>query len=87
MRSMLHETATTPAEMGELAEASTLRHLEDMLRILPLLTTALFSDLDLGRKLFRENLEPLIRRTALQLDHYRRLAVRGRPRQSAAVAR
>jgi AcrR family transcriptional regulator len=67
MRSMhgrveVYETATTPAEMGELAEASTLHHLEDMLRILPLLTTALFSDLDLGRKLFRENLEPLIRK-------------------------
>jgi AcrR family transcriptional regulator len=57
----VYETAKTPAEMGELAEASTLRHLEDMLRILPLLATALFSDLDLGRKLFRENLEPLIR--------------------------
>jgi AcrR family transcriptional regulator len=58
----VYETAKTPAEMGELAEASTLRHLEDMLRILPLLATALFSDLDLGRKLFRENLEPLIRK-------------------------
>jgi AcrR family transcriptional regulator len=57
----VYETAPTPADMGELAEASTLRHLEDMQRILPLLATALFSDLGLGRKLFREQLEPLIR--------------------------
>ncbi|MDR2858462.1 MAG: TetR/AcrR family transcriptional regulator [Novosphingobium sp.] len=57
----VYETATTPAEMGELAEASTTRHIEDMQRILPLLTTALFSDLESGRRLFRERLEPLIR--------------------------
>jgi AcrR family transcriptional regulator len=57
----VYEAARTPAEMAELAEASTLRHLEDMQRILPLLTTALFSDLDVGRKLFRDYLEPLIR--------------------------
>lgn len=60
-RVLVYEDANTPAEMAELAQASTLRHLEDMQRILPLLATALFSDLTLGRKLFRENLEPLIR--------------------------
>ncbi|MFT3964259.1 MAG: TetR/AcrR family transcriptional regulator [Sphingobium sp.] len=53
--------AQTPAEMGQRAERSTVRHLQDMDRILPLLVTALFSDLDRGRDLFREHLEPLIR--------------------------
>ncbi len=61
LRVEVYETASTPAEMAKLAQASTLRHLQDMQRILPLLGTALFSDLGLGRKLFRENLEPLIR--------------------------
>lgn len=57
----VYESAETPAQMGELAEESTIRHLEDMQRILPLLTTALFSDLESGRRVFREQLEPLIR--------------------------
>lgn len=56
-----YATAATAAEMGKLAEASTARHIEDMQRILPLLTTALFSDVDSGRQLFRDRLEPLIR--------------------------
>jgi AcrR family transcriptional regulator len=57
----VYATAQTPAQMAELAETATLQHLESMQRILPLLATALFSDIDLGRKMFRENLEPLIR--------------------------
>lgn len=56
-----YQTAATAAEMGELAEASTTLHLEDMQRILPLLTTTLFSDLESGRRLFQDRLEPLIR--------------------------
>lgn len=57
----IYETARTPAQMGELAQASTALHLEDMQRILPLLTTALFSDVESGRRLFQEQLQPLIR--------------------------
>lgn len=57
----VYETAETAAEMGELAKESTIRHIEDMQRILPLLTTALFSDLESGRRIFQEQLEPLIR--------------------------
>ncbi|WP_395396999.1 helix-turn-helix domain-containing protein [Novosphingobium sp. BL-8A] len=56
-----YESAETPAEMGELARESTTRHLEDMQRVLPLLTTALFSDLESGRRVFQEQLDPLIR--------------------------
>jgi AcrR family transcriptional regulator len=57
----VYETAETPAEMGELAKDSTIHHIEDMQRILPLLTTALFSDLESGRRIFKEQLEPLIK--------------------------
>ena len=57
----VYATAKTPDQMGALAEPSTIQHLEDMQRILPLLTTALFSDHERGRALFREHLEPLIR--------------------------
>lgn len=60
-RVLAYEQARTPEEMGEIAEESTRRHLENMESIFPLLTTALFSDLEQGRALFREHLEPLIR--------------------------
>jgi AcrR family transcriptional regulator len=60
-RVALYGTADSPDRLAELAEASTLRHLADMERILPLLATALFSDIEQGRRLFREHLEPLIR--------------------------
>jgi AcrR family transcriptional regulator len=57
----VYEAAETAEQLAELAQGSTLRHLADMERILPLLATALFSDVDLGRKFFQESLEPLIR--------------------------
>lgn len=56
-----YQAAETPAEMAELAEQATTRHLADMERLLPLLATALFSDLEVGRKLFQGHLEPVIR--------------------------
>jgi AcrR family transcriptional regulator len=57
----VYKTAETPAEMADLAKGSTVHHIEDMQRILPLLTTALFSDVESGRRVFQEQLEPLIR--------------------------
>ena len=57
----IYETAATPAEMARLAQASTTRHLESMMQIFPLLTVALFSEAQLGRKLYREQIAPLIR--------------------------
>jgi AcrR family transcriptional regulator len=56
----LYGTAATPEEMAALALPSTRRHLADMDRLLPLLTTALFSDVEQGRRLFRDFLEPMI---------------------------
>lgn len=57
----VYETAQTPAEMAELARASTTRHLEDMIALFPLMTAALFSEPELGRQLYREQVAPLIR--------------------------
>ena len=60
-RVKLYETASTPNELAELAQVSTARHLQDMVDIFPLLTVALFSEAELGRKLYREQIAPLIR--------------------------
>jgi AcrR family transcriptional regulator len=57
----VYETAATPAELARLAQVSTARHLIDMMEIFPLLTVALFSEPEQGRKLYREEIAPLIR--------------------------
>jgi AcrR family transcriptional regulator len=57
----VYETAATPTELARLAQASSMRHLKDMIDIFPLLTVALFSEPELGRKLYREEIGPLIR--------------------------
>ena len=57
----VYETAATPAELARLGQVSTMKHLNDMLQIFPLLTVALFSEPELGRKLYREEIAPLIR--------------------------
>ena len=56
-----YETAATPGELAGLAKVSSTRHLKDMIDIFPLFTVALFSDPELGRKLYREEVAPLIR--------------------------
>lgn len=67
-RMAVYEQARTPAELAEAAEASTARHLADMRRIFPLLATALFSELEQGKRLFRDYLEPLIRQRGAVLQ-------------------
>ena len=57
----VYETAASPAELARLAQVSTARHLMDMMEIFPLLTVALFSEPEQGRKLYREEIAPLIR--------------------------
>ena len=56
-----YETATSPDELGEMAHDSALANLQEMVAILPLMTAALFSDQELGQKLYREHLAPLLR--------------------------
>jgi AcrR family transcriptional regulator len=62
-----YEMAATPAELAELAEASSARHLKDMIEIFPLLTVALFSEPEVGRKLYRDEVAPLIRQRGAAL--------------------
>jgi len=57
----VYETADTADELAGLALESGKRHVGDILKIFPLLTAALFSDPELGRKLYREQIAPLIR--------------------------
>lgn len=60
-RMEVYETAGSPEELAKLAEGSTTRHLEDTIRVFPLLTAALFSDLELGKRLYREHIAPLLK--------------------------
>jgi len=60
-RVLVYETANGPDEMAEMAHASALANLREMVDILPLMTAALFSEQELGRKLYREHLTPLLR--------------------------
>jgi len=56
----IYETADTAAEIAKLAHGSATRHIDDILQIFPLLTAALFSDIDLGKRLYQEHIAPLI---------------------------
>lgn len=55
-----YQTAGSPEEIAKLAHDPAERNLEAMLQLFPLLTTALFSDLELGRRLYRDHVAPLI---------------------------
>jgi AcrR family transcriptional regulator len=57
----VYDTAATPAEMGEMAEGATARHIQGMIDIFPLMTAALFSEPELGREIYREQIAPLLR--------------------------
>ena len=58
-RAASYETADSRDEFLRLAKASVQNHLESMTDIFPLLTSALFSDPELGRKLYLEHVAPL----------------------------
>jgi AcrR family transcriptional regulator len=59
-RAQTYEAASTLAEMRLLGQASARRQLEIMMEIFPLFTAALFSDLELGKKLYREQILPIL---------------------------
>lgn len=63
-----YRKAKSADEMAELAQPSTFRHLENMERIFPLLVSALFSDLESGKRLYAEHIEPLIRQRGSVLE-------------------
>jgi len=60
-RAQAYEAAPSPKDMLTLAEASCQKHLEAMVQIYPLLVAALFSDPALGKKLYREQIVPLLK--------------------------
>jgi AcrR family transcriptional regulator len=59
-RLQMYETAKSPAELAKLARASTQCHMQNMIDIFPLLTVALFSEPEIGRKLYQKEIAPLI---------------------------
>lgn len=67
-RKEIYETAQSPDDMARLALESATRHVADMNAIFPLFTSALFSDPELGRQLYREHIAPVIRQRGQILD-------------------
>jgi AcrR family transcriptional regulator len=61
-RRKIYEAARSKAEMEELARASVAEHLQSVVKIFPLLLSALASDAELGRRIWREQLAPLLHR-------------------------
>lgn len=59
-RAQTYEAAASVEQMRVLAIGSARRQLETMVDIFPLFTAALFSDLDLGKKLYREQIAPIL---------------------------
>jgi AcrR family transcriptional regulator len=60
-RAQTYRAATSLKEMLALGQSSAHRHLESMMKIYPLLATALFSDPALGKKLYCEQIVPLLK--------------------------
>jgi TetR/AcrR family transcriptional regulator len=60
-RAQSYEAAKSLAEMRQLAQASARQQLETMMDIFPLFTAALFSDLELGKTLYREQITPILK--------------------------
>jgi len=63
-RAQAYEAAHSFEEMRAIAKESAQRNLESMTEIFPLLTAALFSDLELGRKLYVEQILPILKQRA-----------------------
>src|SRR5262245_48360379 len=60
-RAESYGSARSLAEFKQLADASTRRHIEVMVELFPLLTSALFSDLDAGQRRYLEHIVTLLR--------------------------
>lgn len=60
-RASSYENADSREEFFEVARSSVRNHLDSMADIFPLLTSALFSDPKLGKKLYIEHIAPLFR--------------------------
>ncbi len=60
-RYQVYEAADSPESLSKLINTGMQKHLENMIEIYPLLAQALFSDQTLGKKLYREQIQPLIK--------------------------
>lgn len=58
-RARSYDKAETPDEMADLAFESAHRHVEDMADVFPLLASALFSNAEMGREFYRQQIAPL----------------------------
>ena len=61
-RARIYEAARSNEEAEELARVSVAEHLQSVIKIFPLLLSALASDPDLGRRIYQEQLAPLLHR-------------------------
>jgi AcrR family transcriptional regulator len=68
-RAKAYEAAASPGDMLALAQVISQRHLETTVEIYPLLVAALFSDPQLGKKLYCEQIAPLIRERSAAMQH------------------
>jgi AcrR family transcriptional regulator len=60
-RAQTYESAESLDEMRKLARVSAQRQIEIMVDIFPLFTAAMFSDLELGKKLYRDQIKPILK--------------------------
>ena len=67
-RAQAYEAAHSFEEMQAVAQESAQRNLESMTEIFPLLTAALFSDLELGKKLYVDQILPILKQRAEALQ-------------------
>jgi AcrR family transcriptional regulator len=67
-RMRAYQAAETTDAFLDLARASAQNHLESLIEVFPLMTAALFSDAELGRKLYREEIAPLLKQRGEILD-------------------
>ena len=61
-RTRTYEASGSWNEALEKAHASSRRHLDGIIRLYPLLTAALFSDPELGGRLYREHIAPMLKK-------------------------
>src|ERR1700741_4718588 len=63
-----YQAADSDEELLDLAQASAKIHIERLIEVFPLLTASLFSDADLGKTLYREQIVPLLKQRGEVLD-------------------
>jgi len=60
-RAATYENAATAEELLEVARQSVIDHMESVNKVFPLLTTALFSDPEIGSELYQKHIYPLFK--------------------------